>query len=158
MILLTELFPSNARCHAIATLAPSRPSTPLSCGFGLDARPFRFEKNPSIPDGFKRTGVGDDLSARSDHDPASSKTTCTPPLEDWFLIPDLNFPILCLFCNCCSFILERSVEDTVGGIERGGGHTLGRSVHDGIGGDPDAGEPTNDFWDFWVVLIETGLV
>lgn len=73
---------ANAHIQAITTLAPSRPRTPGSCGFGLEALPFLFDKNPSIPDGFDRTFPGEDLSARSDHDPVSSNVTDTPPLAD----------------------------------------------------------------------------
>jgi hypothetical protein len=76
------------KLHAMITRAPSRPSTPLSCGLGLLALPFRFDKKPSIPDGFCfGGGTVADLSAKVVHDPASSNTICTPPAGDSFLIP-----------------------------------------------------------------------
>lgn len=75
------LLLASTYIQAMTTLAPSRPRTPGSCGFGLEALPF-LDKNPSIPDGFDRAFPGEDLSARSDHEPVSSNVTDTPPLAD----------------------------------------------------------------------------
>lgn len=137
--------------QAITTLAPSRPRTPRSCGFGLEALPLLFDKNPNIPEGFDRTFPGADLSARSDHEPVSSNVTDTPPLADWFLTPCLALPLVCGL-GCCD---ERSgavtVLDNVWGDE-----TCPFSSHFNIGGDPEVGDPTNVLWDFCVPIMETG--
>jgi len=94
--LATMMLTSGAETHAMMTRAPSRPSTPGSCGFGLDARPFRF-MNPSIPEGFGLFGTVVDLSAKDDHEPAPSRTTETPPPADsclWTLPP---LPVLTMW-------------------------------------------------------------
>lgn len=137
----------------MTTLPPSLlERTPRSCGFGLDALPLFFEKNPSIPEGFDFTGA--DLSARSDHEPVSSNVTDTPPLADWFLTPCLAFT---------------PAVGGLAGVGRSGAVTVFSNICGddeiplsplhfvGIGGDPEVGDPTVDFWLFDVAFIETGL-
>jgi hypothetical protein len=120
------------RPYAMITRAPSRPSTPRSCGLGLEDRPFRL-MNPSIPTGLFLGGTVADLSAKFDHDPASSNTICTPPLGDSFLTPLPPLPILVI---------------ALAGSSDGGFNGSKLS-----GGEPDPGEPTIDFAEWALTLI-----
>lgn len=123
--------------HAIITRAPSRPSTPRSCGFGLDALPLRLERKPSIPDGFCRDGGSADLSASSDQSPFSSRTTCMPPLPDALRMAR---------GGARSVLLLFSRED--------GTLVVADEPSYNNGGDPDVGEPSADMCDFCVTSME----
>ena len=99
--------------------------------------------NPSIPEDFALFGTVADLSAKDDHDPASSRTTDTPPLADsclWLLPP---LPILTMWGRFGSGI--------------GGGSGSGILSSKFSGGDPDDGEPVINFSDFCVASMGTAL-